>query len=467
MTTGDVVIIVITSVLLILISVNFEPRYPKPVLKEGFPLQFPRQQGFTTLDGPVAADIDSDGNLEIVMNISRKMHVINSDGTNAAGFPVSIDHIMQHSPAVGDLDGDGSLEIVAQARSANINETYVYAWHSDGSLVSGFPVTFGGGFYESPVLYDLDKNGKLEVIMSFNNKVYVIDYDGSVKSGWPVEIGRINNSRPAVGDINGDGYSDVIVGTYAKDKITGEESGYLFAINHLGELLRGFPIPADSGLGFHRSDPVLADFDGDGVLEIAVTMVNYESPYASRTVVFDGDGKSVNKWDTGYSGSRLSIADLDRDGILEILTWSFDSIYVNNINDRKIEGWPAAVNIHWNEYEGAIGNIYGSNGYELLWGSSARKHGKSWIWSKSSEGIPLPWSPIRVDGFQLSVLLLSDLERDGLVDIVRVSYTIDPPQTLIHAYEVPGSDYNLNEFPWAMYGHDRYHTGQYGFVPSD
>jgi len=269
-----------------------------PILKEGFPRVLDGHPLFTSVGGPVAADIDGDGRLEIVMNSAFKIYVIKADGSDAANFPVAIDHVMQHSPAVGDLDGDGRLEIVAQARNANSNETFVYAWHSDGTLVSGFPVTFGVGFFESPVLYDLDGDGELEILPSFENFIYVLDGSGSPMPGWPVEVGYINNTRPGVGDVDGDGFAEVIVGTYERDAVTDEESGNLYAINFAGEILAGFPIEADSGLGFHRSDPVLADFDGDGVLDIAVAMRSFWTSFISRTAVFDGGGNLLSVYRT-------------------------------------------------------------------------------------------------------------------------------------------------------------------------
>ena len=441
-----------------------------PILKEGFPISFTSHPGFTSLDGPVAADIDADGELEIVTNLVNKMYVINSDGTYADGFPVTITHVMQHSPAVGDLDGDGSLEIVAQARNANINETYVYAWHSDGTVVSGFPVTFGDGFYESPVLYDLDGDGKLEILSSFGNFIYVLDGSGNPMPGWPVEVGHINNTRPGIGDVDGDGFADVIVGTYKIDADMDEESGKLYAINFAGEILAGFPVEADSGLGFHRSDPVLADFNGDGVLDIGVVMTSFWTSFISRTAVFDGGGNLLSKWDTGYFGSRLSVADLDSDGSLDILTWSVDSIYAYNIFNGMIKGWPIEIDenlLNYNGYEGAVGNIDSSEGYEIIQGSSATRSDTSWVWGYSSDGLSMPWSPLILFGFQLSVALLTDLEGDGIVDMIRTSNTHITEEFLIYAFEVPGSNYDPDEFPWPMYGHDRYHTGQYGFVPTD
>src|SRR4051795_488854 len=48
-------------------------------------------------------------------------------------------HRTQHgfiaSPVLADLDGDGKMEIIAAGM-----DRHVYAWHRDGSPVAGFPV---------------------------------------------------------------------------------------------------------------------------------------------------------------------------------------------------------------------------------------------------------------------------------------------------------------------------------------
>ena len=55
-----------------------------------------------------------------------------SAGRIPAGLPTP--HEPLRAPAIGDIDGDRRPEIVASAGE------HVYAWHSDGSVVSGFPV---------------------------------------------------------------------------------------------------------------------------------------------------------------------------------------------------------------------------------------------------------------------------------------------------------------------------------------
>lgn len=139
------------------------------------------------------------------------------------------------TPAVGDLDGVGKREIVAAAGDK------VYAWEPNGTLRAGFPVRIDGslsapalrtnsnhlktGILAAPVLYDLDGDGRLEIIVAaLDQRVYAWHADGTPVAGFPVlcqdpamaqagtGIGAEIVTTPAVGDINGDGRPEIVVG---------------------------------------------------------------------------------------------------------------------------------------------------------------------------------------------------------------------------------------------------------------
>lgn len=141
---------------------------------------------------PVVADLDSNGTLDIIFAANNgHMHAWNRDGQVLAGWSSVLfaqgalgEDATQATPSVADVDGDGQLEILLGAE-----DKLIYGWNHDGTDLAGFPLSVGGEVRGGTSAWDLDLDGLMELFtITYDRLVYVWDLPGRFRGDrvpWP------------------------------------------------------------------------------------------------------------------------------------------------------------------------------------------------------------------------------------------------------------------------------------------
>jgi len=311
---------------------------------------------------PLIADINGDGLGEVVVyrpdfgQRVGELYAFGPGGSLLPGWPISMPMDDHPTLLAADLDGDGNLEIVVKGNSSNPRMMVVVS--SSGRILSQWnlpPKTWGGSIESTPAVGDLDGDGQLEIVSAdpsefagydwntgqWNNTgvIHVLNMDGSELPGWPQYTDGIIFSSPAVGDINRDGQNEIVVGLMFAGSAPDYRYGGLYAFDRSGNVLPGWPV--EKGWNFWSS-PSLGDLDGDGDLEIAASRLGFV------TYVFHPDGSLAAGWPqyTGWNDYYSTImADVDGDGALDVLTTAGSvsaggGVYAWGYDGTPITGFP-------------------------------------------------------------------------------------------------------------------------------
>ncbi len=196
----------------------------------------------------------------------------------------------------------------------------------DPDLVPGFPIHLEHSGESSPILFDVDGDGVLEIVLADGNgEVHVFTGGAEELPGWPVHTALMPGVDPAdpdnhldapayatgsvssairqgvigtvaVGDLEQDGVADVVAATI---------QGQVFAFAADGTLKPGFPV--------------------------------------SRDPVDDADTSEMIWRDPGMFSSTV-LYDLDQDGNLEIVQASMDQkVYVWRFDGTRQPGFPVLL----------------------------------------------------------------------------------------------------------------------------
>ncbi len=311
----------------------------------GWPLNF---DNHWMINAPAVADLDGDGILDIitgerVASAQGFIHAIKMDGTPVnANWPVEVAATPAFTPSIADMDNDGNLDVVIAASSAGM-----YIFDNQGQVFPGFPVYDPNVnySYQSPILVDLDGNLNLEIVGSNHGNApgfYAMDTDGNYLPGWPVSTSEWTYSPPTVLDVDDDGVFEIFMSDRNTSGTPGVELPVIYGLTPEGNNLPNFPIEKYGGTEGVLS---IADVNNDNVLDIIFPSVMTDAAGDGfiHAYSLDGSGEIAGfplrpRGFTFLNGAVLG--DVDNDGLLDLTANSYtltfgsgvDSTFVNTYN---------------------------------------------------------------------------------------------------------------------------------------
>jgi subtilisin family serine protease len=453
--------------------------YLDPTLKEGWPRRLKELNYWGGLVEPVVGDLEGDGKKEIIVyqgGPPPKLYVFKEDGSILKGWPVELENEYLTgfdiaAPSIADVDGDGEKEILVNG----LEKVYIYG--KDGTLKK--EISVDGWVLSSPVVVDLNNDRKPEIIVRFEGEtgqfLAVFDSEGNLRSGWPKlyydyqgQLGCVTitpyESVPAVGNFDDDPELEIVVAGN-RNTPSGDCEGRVHVFNFDGSIVKGFPVDLE---GKVYSSPSVGDVDRDGNNEIVVGTLK------GNVYVIKNDGKILNGWPKSIRGGiwgSPALADFDGDGYLEIGLSSYGAvsvIYLFDYQGNIISGWPK-ITSHYDVRSPLFVDINGDGKLDVL-GNGGGIENNSGIYAWDFQGNLIEGFPKITENYAEAAATLADIDMDEKLELVASSDHDEDLTTgklkyrnTIYVWEL-NQDYNREKIKWPMFHHDPQHSGLYGFT---
>jgi hypothetical protein len=292
--------------------------------------------------GAIVSNLDNsaDGSMETVILPIRQsgspilIYDVNGALIRSISIPVA-DYYAYGALAVADLDNDGDKEIILGC------DVGIYVWHHDGTnfIPNKQPIystTDGYKFRSSVVVCDINGDGNKDIltcaitaVFPYKGKIYAVTKAGALINGWGTSAQSIPHDSDyyrldiSVGDLDNNGKLEVVA--YGKDSLK--------IWKNTGEVKTAIATPDPTSA---RCVPILADIDGDSDIEIVIA-----SNVSKNIHAYKHDGRKVVGFpllSVDVAASNLCIDDVDNDGFNELI-----AIGANRIQMWKTGGSPSRI----------------------------------------------------------------------------------------------------------------------------
>ncbi len=303
-----------------------------------------------------AADLDMDDTLEIVFSTYRNdgwAHCLNAhDGS--LHWKKDLGGCGDVAPTIYDINGDDTLDVIIPG-SCNPT-TFCFNGYT-GRQQWSTPMR---GSDSPPVIANLDNDPEMEIIHGeFGGYVLCLNHDGSKAWELPVDLNSWIQTAPIVMDVNQDTVPDFIVANWN----FGSDHRIFCFRSDTRDTLWTSSLPGH--VMYHGAS--YADLDGDGKNEIVI------GSYDGTVYCLNSEDGSLawqySRANPFYIGAPTSIADVDKDGFLDIIM--IDAWTVVCLSHTGQFKWSYTIPSYGQSFRGvAISDLNGDDTLDIVFGTS-------------------------------------------------------------------------------------------------
>jgi hypothetical protein len=291
--------------------------------------------------GLVAADVNGDHKLDLIGVASNVLVTLgNGDGTMRAAqfFQAPGPWFQVQQMALGDFNNDGKVDVAALENPGNFPPFVgILLGNGNGTFQPTLPSfeTFGDAATAGIATGDFNKDGNLDLVVwnqvnqgTSQVGVYLGNGDGTFQSPILADAGYLPVGM-AVGDFNGDGKLDVALIDTCLDQGHCSSGGVVTIL--LGHGDGSLTMGGTFGVGDSPNSIVAADFNNDGILDLAVANSgsNFDGNISVLLGVGDGSFHAAHTVKSGKEPRYIQAADLNHDGKMDLVMTDFSSISVD------------------------------------------------------------------------------------------------------------------------------------------